>query len=621
MAAGEPTLTLRDVAQLAGVQRAVVSMWRRRPRARGQDLPFPAPVPSSGAHELFSRDEVVTWLDSTGRGKNADHRLDAPALSVPPGASLEDLVTLLCLRTSTEDDLDAARLEELACGVDPHDEFLLSESRGLTVTDDLLRFVEELVEASFGPAEALGRLEAGPTGRAFGRREFADNGTELLHAVAQTAVLHLGGGGVPIAFSGGPPSLALALASDAGRLIVAGSGVSARALRRRALLHGLDSFGHDDGPLLRVLSLPGSDSDGVLGAVDDLLLELAPGEVALIIASAGKLCDRLQGEEERQRSALLRPRQLTAALRLPRGLWKQAHRQALGVWICEGGRSTDRPPMAGDLGAYPANELSADDLAADVFAALSAADGRAYRYLRPVDLPAILAGAPVVPPGTRALRWGTAPDDHLTRVLTAALITAAPPETFDVLVSASQGAILLRQRSLAELHEQRAVRVHRRSRIDRNHGDPNGTVAVLTADGTMDDVMMDPFDAERHYPRAHRTEAGDVVFIDGAKPQARVDARGGSLVASPSRILRPTAAAGIGPYTLAALINHRLPAGEWQTWNVPQLEPNAAASLESVLAEAGIHDNALRRRQDALHDLVTALVDGVAAGAVTVEGT
>jgi hypothetical protein len=180
---------------------------------------------------------------------------------------------------------------------------------------------------------------------------------------------------------------------------------------------------------------------------------------------------------------------------------------------------------------------------------------------------------------------------------------------------------LLRQRSLADLHEKHAVRVHRRSRIDRSHHDPNGTVAVLTADGSIDDVMVDPFDAERHYPRARRTEPGDVIFIDGSKPQARVDMRGGSLVASPSWILRPAASAGIGPHTLAALINHRLPTGEWRTWNVPILDPNAAAALESVLAEASQHAAALRRHQDALHDLVVALVDGVAAGAVTVEGT
>jgi hypothetical protein len=137
----------------------------------------------------------------------------------------------------------------------------------------------------------------------------------------------------------------------------------------------------------------------------------------------------------------------------------------------------------------------------------------------------------------------------------------------------------------------------------------------------MDDVMLDPFDAERHYPRARRTEPGDVIFLDGSKPKARVDVRGGSLVDSPSWILRPAASAGIGPHTLAALINHCLPAGEWRTWNVPMLEPNAAAALESVLMEASQHGATLRRHKNALHDLVIALVDGVAAGALTVEGT
>ena len=54
---------------------------------------------------------------------------------------------------------------------------------------------------------------------------------------------------------------------------------------------------------------------------------------------------------------------------------------------------------------------------------------------------------------------------------------------------------------------------------------------------------------------------------------------------------------------------------------MPLLEPNAAAALESALAEASGHAAALSQHQDALHELVSALVDGVAAGAVTVEGT
>ena len=41
----EPLLSMADIARLAGVERPVVSMWRQRPKARGQVLPFPEPTP------------------------------------------------------------------------------------------------------------------------------------------------------------------------------------------------------------------------------------------------------------------------------------------------------------------------------------------------------------------------------------------------------------------------------------------------------------------------------------------------------------------------------------------------------------------------------------------------
>ena len=83
------TLTMQDVADLAHVRRSTVSMWRNRPMARGQFLPFPAPVGATNGVEQFSREEIVNWLEHSGRGNNHEHRLDAPALSPPAGISLE----------------------------------------------------------------------------------------------------------------------------------------------------------------------------------------------------------------------------------------------------------------------------------------------------------------------------------------------------------------------------------------------------------------------------------------------------------------------------------------------------------------------------------------------------
>ncbi|GHJ12234.1 hypothetical protein [Micromonospora sp. AKA38] len=616
----EPTLTLRDIADLAKVERAVVSMWRRRPRVRGQHMPFPRAVAGAGPVERFRRDEVVDWLARTGRGNNPEHRLDAPALGVPASASLEDLVTLLCLSAHCDGDLaalTAAERESLAQHADPRDEFLLTEVRQLTATDAMVRFVDDLVEASFGLPEALARLENGPAGRALGRRELTTEAMALISAIVRAGALHLEPDGVPVVFAGGPPSLALAVGSGGRRLLLQSDGPAARALRRRALLHELAVVDRADTPLLRVLAVLGLDTDATLDRIDDLLLELAPGELAVVIGPAVALCERLRGDAERLRARTLRLGHLASAVRLPRGMWRQAHRQALGLWVCAGGQDARRP-MVADLDAFPLADLSVEDLSADVSAALTSDGARAFRYLRTADLATILTGSPIVPSGARAPRWGVPSVDHLARVRAAALVTAEPPPSFDVLVTASPGAILLRQRSLGELSDAGVVKVHRRSRIDRSHSDPNGTVPVLTADGTMDNVALDPFDAERLYPRAARTEAGDIVFVDGEAPRARVDELGGSLVASPSRILRLHPSVEVGPHTIAAIINHQSATTEWRTWSLPLLDPTAAARLEASLTMASAYGAALRRRQNALHDLTTALIDGVTAGAVNV---
>ena len=125
-----PTLTLQDIADLARVRRPVVSMWRTRPRVRGQLMPFPNPIDASNGVERFSRDDVVAWLQRTGRGNNSEAHLDAPALSAPDGVSLEELVTLLCLHATTGEELAETTAEQravLARAADPGDRFLLRE--------------------------------------------------------------------------------------------------------------------------------------------------------------------------------------------------------------------------------------------------------------------------------------------------------------------------------------------------------------------------------------------------------------------------------------------------------------------------------------------------------------
>jgi hypothetical protein len=615
-------LTLQDIADLARVRRPVVSMWRNRPRVRGQHVPFPDPVEVSGGMERFRREDIVEWLERTGRGNNNEANLDAPALTVPDDVALDELVAWLCLAALTGEELAETTAEQritLARGADPDDRVLLREVEASTPTVCTLRFIDDLVEASYGPREALDRLEQGRAARALGTRDLTSDAVDLIHAVADACALHLDPEGVPLVHVGPASNVTLALADTFTYLVVPGDTPELRNIRRRAAIREIEALDDAAAPSVRLLSTIGRPADEVLDLVDNLVLDLGEGELAVVIGPAGVLCDELRGEQERHRAQTLRSQSLAVALRLPRGMWREAHRQALGLWVCAAGGFTGQPLVA-DLAAFTRDELDLGDLASDVTGALAAARGRAFRYLRPHDLPPILsARVVVVPRGVRAMRLATTDiDRHLAVINAATLVTGEPIRPFDVLAERAAGAMLLRRRSLGELKDLRHVRVLRGSRIDTGHYNAAGSVAVLSATDPHSTARLDPFDAARLYSRALRTDPGDVVFAERPRPTARVDDHGGSLVASPSKILRVGSQAGIGPHAVAAIIN-RLPNAptEWQTWNVPILDTSEVERLEEALLAAVNHEASLRRHLDATRDLVTAMIDGVAAGAVT----
>jgi hypothetical protein len=611
-----PTLTLQDVADLARVQRPVVSMWRNRPVARGRFLPFPGPVATGARPERFRREEIVDWLRETGRGNNDEAGLDAPTLSVPVGTSLEDVITLLCLRGHGDGELSGSSVEQLARKVDARDEFLLREAASVATSPDVLGFVDELVASSFGGEDALARLERGRLGREAGARDLSAEAVELMRPLAAAGALHLDPEGVPLVHTGGAETLALALADEFTRLVTPGA--ADRGLRRRAAIRGIVTAAGVTGPCVRLASVTGAEPDAALDALDDAVLELGGGDVAVLLGPAGVLCDELRGERERRRAETLRAGALAMALRLPRGLWREAHRQALGVWICAGHTHHARPLVA-DLGALGPDELNAGDLAADVTGALALDRARAFAYSRPNDLQSILTGRPVVPRGARATRLGTTePAPRLKRIRAAATITAEPLDGFDVLAAAAPGSLMLRRRSLGELVEAGHARVRRGSRIDPAHAEEAGSVAVLAADGALEHLRLDPFAAARSYPRAARTEPGDVIFTERPRPRARVDDAGGALVASPSRLLQLAPAAGVGPHAVAAIINEQpVDARDWQAWEVPVLPAAEADALDAALAAATDYEAALSKRLEAVGTLKAAVIDGVTAGVVT----
>ena len=612
-----PRLTLQDIADLALVQRSVVSKWRTRPVPASSPATFPAAVIDESGQETFDRDEVVDYLTRTGRGNNDQIAVDALAAAPPLGADLDVLQALLCLHSMTGEELATLKgdqLSTLALAEDPQDRLLLSEAR--RADPALLAYVDDLVAASLGPGDAWRRVERGRLCRERGQRGFHPDLDVLVAAVTEACREHVADLDPAVAPTAGLNLLTLADGFSGVVTSDEPSDPEARRFRRLTAIHELQEA-LAPRATVRVAIVLDPDTSVALDTLVELVLALGPDDLAVVVGPASLLCDALRGPDQSERAKTLRPGNLVMAIRLPRGLWKHAHRQNLAMWVLRGGKRYERVRMA-DL---TEEARIPDELTADVVAALAGSEKeRAYRYARSGDLASILAGGAVVPRGVRALHWGRGADEgHLDRVLAASLITGEPLDAFDLEVQAAPGNVTRRTRSIAELRDADQLRVLHGCRIDRAHAVAAGTVSVLTPSGSYDDARLDPFDAERHYPRARRTEPGDVVF-EHQPPRAVVDPVGGSMVASPARILRLAEHAPVGPHVLASVINS-MTHSEWETWAVPEIDRAQRDLVERAVRSAARHRAELMRRLEAVDRLTTSLVEGVAAGSVALTGS
>ncbi len=631
MDATTPKLSLRDIARIAGVQRAVVSMWVHRESLRGEIVPFPKPVSREGGADLFDRDEVVRYLRRTKRGNNPDFALDAPAAASPGTTEHEVLAVLLTLRLLGGQELsglEMSGLQSLAEEVDPEDHFLLSEVHALKeARREDLEYLDDLVEASLGPQDAIERLAAGRTARVERPRDVSESVVGLL---ARICIGLSVGADNPVATAGSGLALRVAVhAADAlAGVRPEGSKPTDRAVRREALARELVS----DEPgiqAVRVVSVLGMANEDALTAADDLQLELAPGEVGIVLGTAACLCD--DGLPEMPlRAEVLRTGCLRAAFRLRHGHYGDAPRQALGVWIMQGGSEGSDVALA-DLSNLPVEELDTLDLATDVGAALAADARRQFRYLRVVPRLRVLARRAVVPPGIRARILGRGgAGRHLERVHELTLAMAGSIDPYDVMVEAVSGSIVVRSETLSDLVSARRLEMRRGARLDLSFASPEGTQVVIDPSSGARLAAFDPLDVEQHFPRAVRTAPGDVVYVTEPRPRAVVDSEGGSLVATPARILRlllpddrprsedPLLLPKLGPHTLAETINRQAEtAKDWRSWAVPALPPDESDALESELARIAEARTLLLGRLAGLQSLLETLIDGTAEGALS----
>lgn len=606
------TLTKRDIAIAAGVTRQAVTNWRRRATVYGTPYPFPAAVASTAGVERYDRDEVIAWLSATGRGRNADAPLDAPALTPPDDAVLEDAVTLLALRSQTTDDLadlTPGEIDALAASVDPQDRSLAAEAASAAASRALREYVDGLWESAFGPGDALDRLLSSRLGREVGERGLTRDAVDLLGAVAHACGQHLGAGAFVL---DAPDGVADVLGEDA--VVVAPHD---RELRRRLMIRGVETT-EVAASVVHVAALVGLGDDEVLDRVDDIADGLAHGSAAVVLGPSSVLCDEVRGEILRRRRGTLGVGNLVAAVRLPRGWWREAHRQALGLWVLQSTRE-ERFPLVADL---TGQSVIVGDVVDDVLGALAQSRARRFRYGRALRYERVVAGNPLVPPGMAPAPLRGADLGHRDALTAASLQTSEPLPGFDVLVLPGRDEPAPPPRSLGQMLDERSARRLRGSRIADEHAEPSGTTRILSADPAEPERRIDPLVAAQHYDRAQRTEQGDVVITATPRPYALVDDLGGALVRSPSAIVRLTDHAGIRPHTLAAWINQLPgPAADWRAWPVPRLPPDQIASVEATLAAAADHLRELRLRESAMHDLVHHLVQGAAVGDLVLDPT
>lgn len=662
MASKGALITLPGIAELARVQRPVVSMWRRRPMVGGHEVPFPSPVTVAGV-EHFSVDDVVEWLESTGRGNNPDPRADAMAHALLPDVAatgvdaLDAIAAMLCLTASTERrliHLDDADIVDLADDVDPDDDMLFREIDALgpdrrRVAD----YVDRLVDAAYHAAGALDRVliryrragidDAGVL--------LAESAHQLVGEVSAALASDLESPAMTIIdATGGGSDLAGAVMTAFGEridgsLAIRGDGDGARRALRMARIRGWAVAADQaaEGPAIVVGQFPNQTTPDlsarqILAAIDQIRERLESDHRAVIVGPADVLCDSLRDHApELRRDALVRDGWLRCALRLPRGLMPRRPRQRLGLWVL-GPRDDTQPEkrrtLVADVVDTELTPSMIDDLVSDVVATVSRDSVTAahrFRRARWMPTPLLLAGratalvptgsgrAPTTAHASSAEHWLSTTDIMAklaaTRPDTANSISAEPTDVVDPVRTVT---------TLASAVAQKAVRVLAGSVVDEA-ALSDGTVRLvrpvdLEPTSGAEPRYVDALELEAQYPRARRTEPGDVIYCTTPRPRAVVDAAGMSVVVRPARVLRCDAARGLSPDVVAWTINAQLPgARDWRSWQVPVIPDDAVDEVAHALRSIDADAAAARRRIRLLDLLAARLVDGAATGTLSIQ--
>jgi hypothetical protein len=674
--ATDPSLliSLADVARLARVQRPVVSMWRSRSAATG--TPFPPLVERVGAQERFDADQVVSWLELTGRGNNPDVRAEVAAFASLAGVSsqgeralFDGLTALLTLKTIVGiqlGGLGAEALLDLADDADPDDSLLLREVTALGEDLSALAVhVDDLSGADFNPAGAFERL----MGDRF-RRHLRGQAVVALREDARSLVarvaraLAVEAGIRPALFvdptCGGSDLLvtAVGLYDDESAPSVMTSdedSPAGRLARRRLRVHDIPREDvHIDGDgafelstpavLLAQLPAPGSPSMttvAMLTAIDNIAVQMADDQRAVVIAPAAVLSDRLLDPVcGRLRDSVLRLGRVRAVVRLPKGLVTARPRQQLTMWVL--GPSYGHVPaderwmMLADLANVPLTADVVDDLVTDLVVSMgdqTMVRAHAFRFTRIITTRILLASRGnllEVAPRVERARAGTAAEVALRIGWLKVQLQqdhGVEPLEFDVQTNPDIDNFSQTQHvTIAAALGARSLRVIAGNRVDpadlhATNGAPVIGPAELIGDSPLGERQVDRLRFGAAYDAGRYTEPGDVVFCTSPRVGAIVDRHGGSVVVSPARVLRVDRHKphGLLPHVIAADINRVVPqAKQWRLWRLRCAPAEQLAPLRETLKAIDAERMAALDRVSLLDELAVLVTAGVTDTTLTI---
>jgi hypothetical protein len=633
------TLTMQGIAELAQVQRPVVSMWRARFAA--SDFPFPAPEQEYPLR--FDAGKVARWLQDTGHGKNVDVQGESPLHSSALECvtqNLDGASALLLLQQLRGEPLTELDPVDAVLTLEAHEvDSVLDASTARDALDDneLREAVDELAEAAFSGCRVLDRLVGTfvAPGGPWANEALTSAGEDLLGTVIAEvqraeprSIVPAGPGGLLLASTlakhvGEQDHWTLSYRDRAFDL------PCARAAWRRLAAHGFPIERHD------LLGGAKSSPSGVLhllqwqdvataaeffGCIEDLLVEMSERDALIVVGPAHLMTDR-QGDPGRRR-LLVPSESYTAPLRyvarLPKGLSRFGGRRRLALWVF--GQPSSTGTVVGSHSDTRTDVAARDAIAADVAAAISAIrDVHAHafhsstvlessRFLRQTALIAPVARGVPVDGGERLARVWEFDRGFLERI--------------DVSAAPARPAHIGLAQATRELGRDLAG-----ARIPSEHIDTpeSGRAIVIGPEEVRNPTLIggrgiDRLTLEEVAPRARLTDPGDVIYVALGGPAAIVDYHGGHVVAAPARIFRCGDAESddrqLVPAVVAADIAAQ-PGSDRDTWRLRTVPVGAVAAFTEIIRRT---DHRRRRLIDELRGLdafEAEIIDGLSAGSLT----